>query len=135
MKSEGPFDGAIGFSQGAALIALLLARGDFPLPFSFAVFICGGPPFDEESLRDGEELRYVDVSPQAGILKLPTAHLIGAQDKDLQECLKLVNVCREDMRVVFDHGGGHQVPTQPRGITESMAEIIQKVMARASFAQ
>lgn len=117
------------------MTALLLARGDFPLPFSFAVFICGGPPFEEESLRDGEELRYVDVSPNSGILKLPTAHLIGAQDKDLRECLKLVNVCREDMRVVFDHGGGHQVPTQPRGITESMAEIIQKVMARASFAQ
>lgn len=134
VASEGPFDGVIGFSQGAALAAILLARDEFPAPFSFAVFICGGPPFCEESLRDGV-VQYVDVSPKSGILKLPTAHLIGGQDDAMPECLKLVNVCREQTRIVFDHGAGHQVPVNPKGITEEMAKIIQQVITRASFAQ
>lgn len=134
VASEGPFDGVIGFSQGAALAAMLLARDDFPLPFSFAVFICGGPPFREESLRDGN-VEYVDTSPHSGILKLPTAHLIGAQDQAMPECLKLVNACREQMRTVFDHGAGHQVPVNPKGITEAMAKIIQQVITRAAFTQ
>jgi hypothetical protein len=75
-------------------------------------------------------VQYVDTSPGSGILKLPTAHLIGSQDEAMPECLKLVNVSRKETRIVFDHGAGHQDPVNPKGITEGMARI-----AKASFVQ
>jgi pimeloyl-ACP methyl ester carboxylesterase len=50
VESEGPFDGVIGFSQGAALAASLMlersksaTKGDL---FSFAIFACASLPFD-----------------------------------------------------------------------------------------
>ncbi|KAF5526102.1 Hydrolase FUB4 [Colletotrichum aenigma] len=60
VKSEGPFDGVLAFSQGAALAAMLIARDTFPAPFAFAVFICGGPPFSEKEIKETNTLRYCE---------------------------------------------------------------------------
>ncbi|KAI8316688.1 D-xylose 1-dehydrogenase [Colletotrichum sp. SAR11_59] len=60
VTSEGPFDGVLAFSQGAALAAMLIARDTFPSPFAFAVFICGGPPFSEKELKETNTLRYYE---------------------------------------------------------------------------
>jgi pimeloyl-ACP methyl ester carboxylesterase len=49
IEEDGPFDGVIGFSQGAALAASLLLYHQLqtpqkPLPFKMAIFIAGGLP-------------------------------------------------------------------------------------------
>jgi pimeloyl-ACP methyl ester carboxylesterase len=54
IKEDGPFDGVIGFSQGAALAASLLLchQSDTPQkspPFKVAVFIAGGLPLSPSS--------------------------------------------------------------------------------------
>ena len=112
---------------------MLLARDEFPSPSSFAVFICGVPPFREDSLRDGL-LQHVKTSPSSPISKLPTAHLISAQDEALPASLNLNSGCWEQTRLVYDHGGGHQVPVNPKGVTDEIANTIQQVIAKASLA-
>ncbi|KAM5471943.1 hypothetical protein MauCBS54593_003350 [Microsporum audouinii] len=135
VASEGPFDGVMGFSQGAQLAATLLAQDTFPSPFAFAIFICGGPPFEPKDMKRGI-LRHADRIIDGGeVLKVPTAHLIGGLDKDVAESWKLVGVARESSRLVFDHGSGHEIPISPRGVTEKMVEVVQKTITRASFSQ
>ncbi|PQE29422.1 EF-hand calcium-binding domain protein [Rutstroemia sp. NJR-2017a WRK4] len=46
ITQHGPYDGVLAFSQGCALLStflLSLSHQHQPLPFKFAVFICGGP--------------------------------------------------------------------------------------------
>lgn len=46
IEEDGPYDGVIGFSEGAALAAsTILSRSDGPPPFKFAVFICSALTF------------------------------------------------------------------------------------------
>ncbi|KAI8246290.1 hypothetical protein K4K56_011153 [Colletotrichum sp. SAR 10_98] len=118
VKSEGPFDGVLAFSQGAALAAMLIARDTFPAPFAFAVFICGGPPFSEKEIKETNTLRY-----------------FGAQDKDLQTCMKLVQMSREETRQFWKHPAGHEIPTAPRDVTDKMVETIERGIEKAMKAQ
>ncbi|KAI8182806.1 hypothetical protein K4K52_006956 [Colletotrichum sp. SAR 10_76] len=118
VKSEGPFDGVLAFSQGAALAAMLIARDTFPSPFAFAVFICGGPPFSEKEIKETNTLRY-----------------FGAQDKDLETCMKLVHMSREETRQFWEHPAGHEIPTAPRDVTDKMVETIERGIEKAMKAQ
>ncbi|KAK0552224.1 hypothetical protein OC846_002975 [Tilletia horrida] len=49
IDSLGPFDGVFGFSQGAAMAAMLCM--DYPHMFKFAAFFCGGRPYDRDTLQ------------------------------------------------------------------------------------
>lgn len=138
VKSEGPFDGVLAFSQGAALAAMLIARDTFPAPFAFAVFICGGPPFSEKGIKETNTLRYCENDiDKAGkpVLGIPTVHLVGAQDKDLETCMKLVHMSREETRQFWEHPAGHEIPTAPRDVTDKMVETIERGIEKAMKAQ
>ncbi|KAK6072393.1 hypothetical protein SCUP234_09186 [Seiridium cupressi] len=74
VDEEGPFDGIIGFSQGAALASSLLLdhqknnpRGQ-PL-FRVAVFLCGSLPFDLDSIDSPEDYQAV-ISPETGLVRI-----------------------------------------------------------------
>lgn len=43
-------------------------------------------------------------------IRIPTAHVYGAQDKDLRKSLALVEMCDEKMRWIYMHQGGHEIP-------------------------
>ncbi|KAB5578103.1 DUF341 domain-containing protein [Coniochaeta sp. 2T2.1] len=133
VETEGPFDGVLAFSQGAALASMLMARDMFPPPFQFCIFICGGPPFSEKTIKEEHRLRYCDKdidSHGKPIISVSTIHLVGEQDVDLAECLKLANICREDVREVFRHPGGHEIPSSPL-VTQKMVEIIERGIEKA----
>lgn len=136
IKSEGPFNGVMAFSQGSALAAMLLARQTFPSPFALAIFICGGPPLSEAAINKGEPLRYLDVAldGENAVLKLITVHIIGSKDDTLGNSMKLLDLCEEKSRIVYDHGAGHEIPAAPR-ITEEIVKHIELGIGRASFAQ
>ena len=59
VAQEGSFDGVIGFSQGAALAAMLIIRphsspsGESDDLFRFAVFICAAVPHKKAAVRRG----------------------------------------------------------------------------------
>jgi predicted esterase len=133
VASEGPFDGVLGFSQGATLAASLLARNAFPPPFAFAVFICASPPFSPHLLDVGI-VRYHDPAVDGEVLKLPATIIVGAQDAGKDGCVKLAESCQKITRTVFEHEGGHEIPARPKEITQQMAAAVQKTIAQAVFA-
>lgn len=130
LKTEGPFDGIIGFSQGAcaaAMVASLLEPGRlgvfvkaaqegkalmerFPtiyhdvqkVPLKFAIIYSGFPA--------PNELRYGNFYEPR--LKTPTCHFLGSMDGVVDEgrSRALVERC-EGARVVV-HPGGHFLPSQ-----------------------
>ncbi|CRK27057.1 hypothetical protein BN1723_008360 [Verticillium longisporum] len=137
LAENGPFDGVMGFSQGASLAAMVMARARFANPplFSFGVFFCAGLPYCEDSLRAGEAkfLRAADgVGP---VIHVPTAHIVGREDPDVAHGTGLAELCQEWGRVLLDHGAGHEIPLAPVEVTKNMASVVAQVMRKSTFGQ
>ncbi|CAD6443640.1 b34df6cb-47cc-4eed-8c17-f661ba13acdb [Sclerotinia trifoliorum] len=119
MQEEGPFDGIIGYSEGATVAGTLLLHeqkrfeieGRLPM-FKCAVFFAGWPPltpeFDGIVLADTTDLT----------ITIPTLHIIGSLDPYLAGCISLYNVCDMDNAYLFDHGKGHTLPRDPETVRE-----------------
>lgn len=95
MEEEGPFDGIIGFSQGAALAASLLLnyrkknpRGGCDL-FRAAIFTCGSLPFDPDAVDEAPGFRAV-VCPETGLVRLHEVVLSDSESDDDNNRLELV---------------------------------------------
>lgn len=104
LKKLGPFDGLLGFSQGAALAALVCALGQagdprFPLP-RFIILISG---FCPRGLGLKEPILQ---SP----LSLPSLHVFGNTDCVIpfQESMQLAS--RFIGAITLTHCGGHFIP-------------------------
>ncbi|XP_061219421.1 esterase OVCA2 [Neopsephotus bourkii] len=102
LAEQGPFDGLLGFSQGAALAAMvcaLRARGDPRFPVGFAILVAG---FASRAPAHGHFYR----EPIA----LPTLHVVGDTDAVIAASLsrELAQCFVEP--VVLSHPGGHFVP-------------------------
>ena len=130
VSSEGPFDGVMGFSQGAALAAMLLRRR--PMVFSFAIFICAAVPLCERGLKAGILLE-LDPLADGVSIDVPSAHIIGTRDQALEASLMLTGICR--VKKVFDHGAGHEIPVNPKGVTSRMADCVEEIITKATLVQ
>ncbi|XP_068945758.1 esterase OVCA2 [Petaurus breviceps papuanus] len=104
LAERGPVDGLLGFSQGAALAALVCALGQagdprFPLP-RFVILISGFRPRGP---------RGAPPFPQAP-LSLPSLHVLGETDRVIpaRESLQLADCFLG--AVTLSHPGGHFVP-------------------------
>ena len=105
IASEGPFDGVLGFSQGASFLSLLCPlRNDPPsgVSFKFAIFIAG---FRSK------------VAPHANIYKepidCPSFHIIGSTDGVIptQSSEELFSSFVNG--TAYRHDGGHYIPASP----------------------
>ncbi|KAB0398727.1 hypothetical protein E2I00_015851 [Balaenoptera physalus] len=104
LSKLGPFDGILGFSQGAALAALVCALGQagdprFPLP-RFIILVSGFCPRGlglEEAILQGP-------------LSLPSLHVFGDTDRVIpsQESMQLCS--RFAGAIALTHSGGHFIP-------------------------
>ncbi|NWH63509.1 OVCA2 Esterase, partial [Geococcyx californianus] len=103
LAEQGPFDGLLGFSQGAALAAMvcaLRARGDPRFqPVAFAILVAG---FASRAPAHGHFYR----EPIA----LPTLHVVGDADMVIAAPLSRELARRFVEPVVLSHPGGHFVP-------------------------
>ncbi|XP_006891161.1 PREDICTED: ovarian cancer-associated gene 2 protein [Elephantulus edwardii] len=104
LNQQGPFDGLLGFSQGAALAALVCALGQagdarFPLP-KFIILVSGFCP------RGGELQEPILKAP----LALPSLHVFGDTDRVIpsQESQQLAS--QFPGAVTLNHSGGHFIP-------------------------
>lgn len=103
----GPFDGVLGFSQGATMAALFCAsqRQKEPhLRFRFAI-LCSG--FAGNSFCVGKNS-----------INCPSLHIFGgAKGKDRQigrdESVELASLFDEDCSVLIEHEAGHVIPSWP----------------------
>lgn len=100
----GPFDGILGFSQGAALAAQVCALGQagdsrFPLP-RFIILVSGFCPrglgFKESILQ----------SP----LSLPSLHVFGDTDRIIPSQASMQLAGRFAGAITLTHSGGHFIP-------------------------
>ena len=119
METEGPFDGIVGYSEGATIAGTLLLHeqmrerdeGRIPM-FKCALFFGGWPPMtptlDGLVLADESDL----------MLEVPTCHIIGSLDPYLHGNLALYNVCDPDTAFIFDHAKGHTLPRDKHMVKE-----------------
>lgn len=129
MAEEGPFDAVLGFSQGAALAASLIAQhnethpGAAPL-FRVAVFLCGADPWATSGL---ERMSRVDG---AYPITIPTAHVVGALDPVCPQSMRLYALCEPSQAVFYDHGSKHMVPFDLKN-TNEIVRVIEETIAKA----
>ncbi|CAM4665416.1 unnamed protein product [Lepidochelys olivacea] len=112
--AHGPFDGLLGFSQGAALVARVCAlkqRGDARFPFQFAVLVAGF-----ESSGDREPIA------------VPSLHVLGDADRVIPPARSRELAARFVDPAVLTHPGGHFVPAsapQKRAYLEFLAKFLK----------
>ncbi|XP_055513629.1 esterase OVCA2 [Leucoraja erinacea] len=102
MTELGPFDGIMGFSQGAALVSMICAlgqQGDPRFQFNFAILVAG--------FRSRCKLH--DHFYKESII-LPTLHVFGETDRVIPGELSRELSTTFVNPVVLTHTGGHFVP-------------------------
>ncbi|KAE8149581.1 serine hydrolase FSH [Aspergillus avenaceus] len=122
--------GLIGYSEGAGIAASVLQEeqrrqaesGRIPR-IKCAVFIGGWPPIDIRKTHyvfpTGDE--------DEDWITVPTCHVIGAEDVFLDGSKMLYEVCNADNSELFDHGGGHVIPRDPRTLNELVNVICNMI--------
>ncbi|KAI9653221.1 MAG: hypothetical protein M1821_007652 [Bathelium mastoideum] len=119
MEEEGPFDGIIGYSEGATVAATLIlheqkrwyAEGIPPM-IKCALFFAGWPPLSPE-------LNRIVLADECDlIITIPTCHIIGSLDPYLAGSMALYNICDMDNAYLFDHAKGHTLPRDKETVRE-----------------
>lgn len=104
VKELGPFDGILGFSQGAALVAMLCSlqeqKLDPTFDFRFAILVAGF-----RSACAQHQYFYKDVN-----ITVPSLHVFGQHDKVIQEQMSRDLLPLFPGAQVLNHQGGHFVP-------------------------
>ena len=100
-ERDGPFDGILGFSQGATLAAIALATPRMRERFGFGIFVSGMKSRAAETAT----LAYDAVT-------VPTLHVIGRKDRVMPVGMSegLFEAMTSSARMRATHGGGHVVP-------------------------
>ena len=136
IATEGPFDGVIGFSQGAVLAATLIIAVESgllkaPTPFRFAIFLCGGLPFDFLALQ-AETMKFVDPDlVKVPLSNLPVANAWASNDIDYPgagEPLSRLCVPEKSWNIV--HDAGHGVPGEGADL-DKLVNIVVVTMQNA----
>uniref|UniRef100_A0A914W0G6 Serine hydrolase FSH domain-containing protein n=1 Tax=Plectus sambesii TaxID=2011161 RepID=A0A914W0G6_9BILA len=121
VETQGPFDGLLGFSQGAAMASLFCAlreSKEIALPLKFVILVAG---FHSKSSAHAA-LNQVKIT-------LPSLHIMGETDKVIP-----IEMSRElsqsyNHSVIVIHQGGHFVPTLTpfkQTISEFLERFINK---------
>lgn len=116
VAAEGPFDGILGFSQGATMAALLCLSSRAKPPFRFAILCSGFSPHDP---------RYASLCEELPPANLPTLHVCGEADaRVLPAKTRMLAACFASAEVHV-HAGGHAIPSNP-----GFRSALQDFMAR-----
>ncbi|KAJ1810171.1 Ovarian cancer-associated protein 2, partial [Coemansia sp. RSA 2598] len=106
IKEEGPFDGIMGFSQGAGMAAIVAALAESGgggwRPFRFAMFFAGFYP---------EQMAAFGDTVGKSRLGVPSLHVVGECDAVVPRSrgVELATRAFEDPEI-RSHPGGHFVP-------------------------
>ncbi|KAI0015979.1 serine hydrolase FSH [Xylariomycetidae sp. FL0641] len=132
MEKEGPFEGIIGYSEGATVAStLLLAEqrrleetGRQPM-IKCAIFFAGWPPLDPRTYA------MVLADESDVMIDIHTCHIIGSLDPYVAGSMALYNSCDPDNAHIFDHGKGHTLP-RDKAVIKELGDVIRTMMAEAA---
>jgi hypothetical protein len=127
---EEPYDGIVGFSQGASVAASWLSRSLAASGLKFAVFLCAAlvPPSKAGTAKALEE-SIGSLAREGEKLDLPTLHVIGERDLCFKQSERLVGNCEAKIaRKVVVGGGGHNVPRDG-----AVCGVIARAVERVAF--
>ncbi|KAH7369282.1 serine hydrolase FSH [Plectosphaerella cucumerina] len=119
VEEQGPFDGILGFSQGASVACAYLAhldrRDGSCSPFRFAIFFSSGGLSADHLLLLHRLSGMTDKEQQKtpaleGLLSMPALHVHGNADKLKDDALAMVRLWQPGSAVVASHQGGHVIP-------------------------
>ncbi|XP_056141133.1 esterase OVCA2 [Lampris incognitus] len=103
VKDQGPFDGILGFSQGAALVAMLCSLQEQNLEpdfrFRFAILVAGFRSVCEKHQK------FYTVP-----LLIPSLHVFGQEDRVIPDKMSRELLTTFQDPRVLTHPGGHFVP-------------------------
>lgn len=151
LEEEGPFDGIIGYSEGATVASTLIldekrreAEEGRERMIKCGIFFAGWPPivrllfyglFCEHFANTRPQLpgkgKPVLVDDSEELIDVPTCHVIGAGDPYLHGSMALYNVCDEDSAAFFDHGKGHTLPRDQRTLKE-LGNVVRDLISQTS---
>ena len=144
IASEGPFDAVMAFSQGAIIASGLMIYNQLQLrhprrscshsqPFKCAIFFSGGTPGDPAAFLQHGHLQVIDCAAYQEVIRVPTAHVWGTNDSDHPDYgPPLSQLCSAELRSIFVHGGGHEVPgPKERDVFRGIVRCVQRTIDRA----
>ena len=115
LKKNGPFQGVLGFSQGAAMAAVLCASMQQTNELGFVILIGGFPPRDTTLQKL--------ISGSSTLKQIRSLHVIGEADEVVKPEVsrKLAQAfCSPSFML---HSGGHNIPTS-RSHCETIVEFV-----------
>ncbi|KAB5576460.1 serine hydrolase-domain-containing protein [Coniochaeta sp. 2T2.1] len=84
----------------------------------------GRMPEEEEGGGDVFGIDFGSVPGDMGIRGIETVHVFGAKDPRWPSSVQLAYFCEKERRVVYDHGGGHDIPRSTE-VSERIAELVR----------
>jgi hypothetical protein len=115
IQIKGPFDGLLGFSEGASVAATILIedarRQCASLKIRCAIFFCGVSPLDLDFDGTNGGIRLLEPATDGVLLHIPTAH-IWCDDSEWPTILgkDLATLCDASMSEHVVHKLGHNIP-------------------------
>jgi hypothetical protein len=122
LEDQGPFDGVLGFSQGASLAATFMvkeATQNRVTPSFRCAFLFSCP-----GALDFARNRLLDASTDEGVICVPTAHIFGSNDKFRDASWNVSQVCNRQTREVFEHSGDHEIPRNPVAVADKSTPLV-----------
>lgn len=103
VKVQGPFDGILGFSQGAAFVAILCSLQEQKLEpefcFRFAILVSGF----RSLCREQEKFYHAPI-------QIPSLHVFGLEDRVIPDNMSRELLPSFQDPQILTHPGGHFVP-------------------------
>ncbi|ODV97327.1 hypothetical protein PACTADRAFT_49059 [Pachysolen tannophilus NRRL Y-2460] len=126
---EGPFDGILGFSQGAALAAIVtnnistLVPGHQQFKFSILFSAYAFTTTDESAVL---KEKYAHLFKVPNDLETLTIHVYGSSDTHVpkERSLLLASYYPENIKKTIEHEGGHFVPNK-KPIISKIIEYVE----------
>ena len=124
------------FSMGASLAATLVVRNAqqrLPPSFRCCIFFCGGTAGDPATLAAQGGARLLSYASDGEVIGVPTAHVWGKNDPRNPDCGPVLSLlCRSQLRSIFVHEGGHEIPgSRDRVALLKAVECIRRTIDKA----
>lgn len=124
IEEDGPFDGIMGFSQGATVALALLLRHAAENPLDPPYALCKFAIFFNCIGIDAAQLRW-DCK-----LSIPSLHIIGKEDRWFAQSLWATEQCEPGTAKLITHELGHAIP-RDKVMVAAILDAIKDLQHRA----